>query len=129
LAVDTGSSLGVETDLARTVVRLAEEPRPGLTIRASAEAAPGLTAARGSTLGTRQVDELSAGFTETATTLGGEGTILERLQTIEATMRDEWELDPQAPGGGQQLNLIQRFVEETGRGTEEQFVTAFVLLA
>ena len=34
-----------------------------------------------------------------------------------------------ASGSGQQLALIQRFVETTNRGTEEQFVTAFVLLA
>ena len=33
------------------------------------------------------------------------------------------------PGGGQQLALIERFIVDTHRGTHEQFVTAFVLLA
>lgn len=40
-----------------------------------------------------------------------------------------WDLDDDAPGAGQQLNLIERFVSTTNRGTRAQFVTAFVLLA
>ncbi len=43
-------------------------------------------------------------------------------------MRDDWQLDPSAPGGGQQLTLIERFIDDTQRGTREQFVTAFVLM-
>ena len=44
-------------------------------------------------------------------------------------MRDDFSLDPGAPGGGMQLALIQRFLTETRRGNAEQFATAFVLLA
>ena len=44
-------------------------------------------------------------------------------------MHDTWRLDRNAPGGGQQLALIDRFVSDTNQGTEEQFVTGFVLLA
>jgi transglutaminase-like putative cysteine protease len=129
LSVDTGSSMGVETDVDRTVVRLTEPPRSGLTISASAEVAPGPAASRLATVATRQVDEIARGFTQTATEMAGDGTVLEQLQLIETTMQDEWDLDNDAPGSGQQLNLIQRFVETTHRGTQEQFVTAFVLLA
>jgi hypothetical protein len=129
LTVDTGSSMGVETDLDRTVVRLTEPPRPGLTIKASAEVAPGSAASRLGTVATRQVDEIARGFTQTATDMAGDGTVLEQLHAIETTMHDEWQLDDGAPGGGQQLKLIERFVENTKRGTAEQFVTAFVLLA
>lgn len=130
LSVDTGSSKGVETDLDRTVVRLAEPPRAGLTIRASSDVGPGPAASRVGTVATRQVDEISRGFTQTAKELGGNtGTVLERLRAIEATMHDDWELDSDAPGGGQQLKLIQHFVDDTKRGTREQFVTAFVLMA
>ena len=54
--------------------------------------------------------------------------MIERLQRIEQTMRTDWQLDRTAPGGGQQLALLERFATETQRGTGEQFVTAFVLL-
>jgi hypothetical protein len=129
LSVDTGSSAGVETDLDRTVVRLIEPPRSGLMISASAEVAPGPAASRLGTVATRQIDEIARGFTEAATEMAGEGTVLEQLHAIESTMREEWQLDRDASGSGQQLKLIQIFVEDTKRGTEEQFATAFVLLA
>ncbi len=129
LDVDTDSAMGVETDLGRTVVRLTEDPRPGLTISATAEIAPGTAAAQAAAIGTRQVDEISAGFTDLARSMAGDGTILEQLQAIEDTMHDTWRLDRNAPGGGQQLALIDRFVSDTNQGTEEQFVTGFVLLA
>jgi hypothetical protein len=128
LSVDTGSSMGVETDVDRTVVRLTEPPQRGLMISASADVAPGPAAARLGTVATRQIDEIAAGFTKAATEMAGDGTVLEKLHTIETKMRD-WQKDSRAPGSGQQLTLIQRFVETTKRGTEEQFVTAFVLLA
>jgi hypothetical protein len=78
---------------------------------------------------TRQVDDISGGFAELATNLAGDGTIDARLRRIERAMREDWQLDPGAPGSGQQLALIDRFVNDTRRGTTEQFVTAFVLLA
>ena len=129
LSVDTDSSTGVETDLERTVVRLSQPPRTGLTIHASADVGPGPAAARTGIVATRQVDEISRGFTRTATDMAGSGTVLERLRAIEAEMHDTWLLDRNAQGGGQQLKLIQHFVDDTKRGTDEQFVTAFVLLA
>jgi hypothetical protein len=129
LSVDTDSSTGVETDLERTVVKLSQPPRAGLTIRASADVGPGPAAARAGIVATRQVDEISRSFTRTATDMAGSGTVLEQLRAIEAEMRDTWLLDRDAPGSGQQLKLIQHFVDDTKRGTDEQFVTAFVLLA
>lgn len=129
LSVDTGSPAGVETDLDRTVVRLSEPPRPGLTIRAAADVGPSPAAARVATVATRQVDEISRGFTRTATELAGSGTLLEQLHSIESQMHDKWLLDSNAPGSGQQLKLIQHFVDDTKRGTAEQFATAFVLMA
>jgi transglutaminase-like putative cysteine protease len=125
LSIDTD----VETDLDRIVVRLAEPPRPGTTLRAVSEVAPTVVAARTTAFSTRQVDDVAATFSELAANLAGDGTVLEQLQRIERTMAEDWQLDPSAPGGGQQLALIDRFVTDTRRGTEEQFVTAFVLLA
>jgi hypothetical protein len=129
LSVDTGSEKGVETDLDRTVVRLAEDPRPGLTIDASAETAPVDAVARAATIGTRQVDDVARGFTDVARSLAGDGTVLEQLESIERTMHERWSLDDDAPGSGQQLALLELFVNETERGTQEQFASAFVLMA
>jgi hypothetical protein len=44
-------------------------------------------------------------------------------------MRDDFVLADNAPGGGLQRALIERFLRDTQRGTTEQFATAFVLLA
>jgi hypothetical protein len=124
LTVDTS----VETDLDRVVVRTLERPTTGLTVLVQSEVALTSRAGLSELVGFRQVDEIAAGFSEQASVIAGEGYIVEQLRRIEAEMRDEWELDPDAPGGGQQLALIKRFIEDTNRGTKEQFVTAFVLL-
>lgn len=127
LRVDAGD-LGIETDAERTVVRLAEVPTADLLIRVESEVAPTAEAADDTLIATRQVDEIANSFLANAEEIGGDGTILERLRTIESTMRG-WDLDEDAPGAGQQLTLIDRFVTETNRGTRAQFVTAYVLLA
>ena len=119
----------VQTDPARTVVQLDDRPTVGLVVPVTALVAPSRAGIDGATLGVLAVDEISAGFTEEANNLGGDGTVVERLETIEATMRDDFSLDPGAPGGGMQLALVQRFLTETRRGNAEQFATAFVLLA
>ncbi|MGH9134129.1 MAG: transglutaminase domain-containing protein [Ilumatobacteraceae bacterium] len=119
----------VETDPARTVVRLVDRPTIGLVVPITAGVAPDRAEVAGAPLGVRPVDEIAAGFTDLATNLAGGGTVLERLDAIEASMRDEFALDSGAPGGGLQLALIERFLTETRRGNSEQFVTAFVLLA
>lgn len=121
-------SADVETDTGRTVVRMIDRPEPGDTVQALAEAPPSTAAAANARFASRQIDELSGAFTELAENIAGEGDELQRLQQIESTMRD-WELDPGAAGSGQQMFFIERFVTETRRGTREQFVSAFVLLA
>ena len=122
------ASIDVETDLARVVVRALERPSIGATVDVESEVA--LTS-RSSLIGpvsTRQVDELAQGFSDQAARLAGDGTVLDQLRRIESTLRDDWQLDQAAPGGGQQLALLERFVTDTNRGTREQFVTAFVLM-
>ncbi len=115
----------VETDVGRVAVRLIDRPSPGTVVRAESEIAPSVTAA--TSVATRQVDEIAGTFSERARSIAGEGTVVEQLRALETSMR-EWRLDSSAPGGGQQLALIERFVTVTERGTREQFVTAFVLL-
>lgn len=122
LSIDTPA----ETDVDRVVVRLTDRPEPGTTIRTASLVAP--RSMQGGVVASRSIDEVAGTFTERAAALAGEGTIDERLRSIERTMRADWRLDSAAPGGGQQLALIERFVTDTQRGTREQFVTAFVLL-
>jgi transglutaminase-like putative cysteine protease len=119
----------VQTDPARTVVQLVDRPVVGLPVAVTALVTPGLAGVGNAPLGIRPVDEISAGFTDLANNLGGTGTVLERLEAIEDALRNDYALDPGAPGGGMQLALIQRFLTVTHRGNAEQFATAFVLLA
>lgn len=123
----------VTTDLDRVAVRLRDTPGPGTSITVEAEIAPTLASVTERPTNpflARPVDEIAQTFTDQARNLGGDETdsVLGQLRAIEATMRTEWVLDRDAPGGGQQLALLERFVAETRRGTHEQFVTAFVLL-
>ena len=122
------ASIDVETDLGRVVVRPLETPEVDDVVLMSSEVAPTSRSALSEEVSNRQVDDVAEGFGDRARDLAGGGTVVEQLRRIESTMRDEWQLDPSAPGGGQQLALIERFVVETNRGTREQFVTAFVLL-
>ncbi len=121
VAIDTA----VETDADRTVLRLVD--RPSGSIEVAANLAP--AAAGGVALATREIDDSVSGLTELAEQLGGEGTTIERLDRIAATMRDEFVLDSGVQGGGLQRALLERFLRDTRRGTAEQFAASYVLLA
>ncbi len=124
----TGGDSPLQSDSGRTTVGLLARPQPGEQLTVRAERVPTGDARRTDGADTRQVDDLAAEFTDAARGLAGTGTVLEQLAQIESTMGDEWQLDSRAPGG-QQLTLLQQFITESHRGTEDQFVTAFVLLA
>jgi transglutaminase-like putative cysteine protease len=119
----------VATDAGRTVVQLVERPAVGDAVEITAGIASERDDVDGEAVSTRPVDEIAATFTELATELAGEGTVLDQLDVLAATMAEEFVLDSGAPGGGLQLALIERFLNETRRGNEQQFVTSFVLLA
>lgn len=121
----------VETDPARTVVRLTDRPEPGDVIDVVSNITPELTGVTSPTAAAREVDGNVAGLTGLAQTLaaGSDGTVIGQLETIEAAMRDDFVLDSEAPAGGLQQVLIDRFLRDTRRGNREQFATGFVLLA
>lgn len=118
----------VETDIDRTVVRLAER-RGTEPFSVTAEIAPSMALAQVSGIASRPVDDSVTSLNEFAANLAGDGTVLEQLRQIESTMRDDWTLQSDAPGGGLQRTLIERFIRDTQRGTAEQFATSYVLLA
>ncbi len=119
----------IETDQQRTIVRLLTRPDPDEEIRVTSNRTAQAGADGPVQIASRPVDETSSGLTELAETLAGDGTVLDRLRTIEQTMRNEFVLETDAPGGGLQRALIERFLRDTERGNAEQFTTSFVLLA
>jgi transglutaminase-like putative cysteine protease len=119
----------VETDDDRTVVRLPRPPVPGTVVGLAANVSPTFEDATRTGLAPRLVDESTAGFSELARALAGEGTPLEQIAQLERTMQDDFVRDSNVQGGGLQLALIERFLRDTQRGTPEQFATGFVLLA
>lgn len=119
----------VETDVARVAVRVAPAPSVGDVVLVDSEVAPTIAALDTMVIAARPVDDRAATFTDRAELLAGAGSPPEQLGRIARTMREQWDLDPQAPGGGQQQALLERFVTDTQRGTREQFVAAFVLMA
>ncbi len=125
ISIDTD----VLTDLSRVVVRAADPLGAGTTFQAVAERPPTAGEASNTSVAIRPVDDISATFAETARELGGDGTALEQLQRMAATMSSDWRLDSSSAAGGQPAALLQRFNDETNRGTAEQFVGAYVLMA
>ncbi len=119
----------VETDAERTVVRLAERPTPGDVIDIIANTPASASDAVTTGVATRVVDESSAGLSQLAAGLAGDGADLERLSRLETTLREDFVLDSNVQGGGLEQALIDRFLRDTQRGTAEQFATSFVLLA
>ncbi|MGI9645923.1 MAG: DUF3488 and transglutaminase-like domain-containing protein [Ilumatobacteraceae bacterium] len=119
----------IETDEQRTIVRLLTRPGPDEEIRVTSN----VTGQAGSDgqlqIASRPIDESVSGLTELAETLAGDGTVQDRLRAIEQTMRNDFVLETDAPGGGLQRALIERFLRDTERGNAEQFTTSFVLLA
>ena len=118
----------IQTDLNRVIVQLTESAPAGTTLGLVAELAPTADAVTPAAIVVHEVNEIEAVFTEAATDLAGNGEALSRLQRLEQELRG-WQLDRRAPGAGQQLKLLEQFVNDTRRGTDEQFVSAFVLLA
>jgi hypothetical protein len=119
----------VETDAERTVVRLAERPTAGEVVGVVANAPVATSAAAGIGVANRLVDESASGLTQLAEGLAGDGNSIDRLRQLETTMRDDFVLDNDVQGGGLEQALIDRFLRDTQRGTNEQFATSFVLLA
>ena len=120
----------VETDPDRTIVRLAERPVPGEVVGIVSNVAPDSTTVAGGDVAVREVDENVAGLTGLAESLAASRTtVFGQLLAMEATMENRFVLDSDAPAGGLQRILIDRFLRDTRRGNTEQFVTAFVLLA
>lgn len=119
----------IQTDVERTVVRIDEDIDPTSAIGVRSNIVPTRSGLSPDSISAREIDETVSGLSDIAESLAGDGTIVEQLQQIEQRMRDNFVLDSDAPGGGLQRALIERFLRETQRGNAEQFATAFVLLA
>jgi len=125
VSVDTA----VETDVDRTVVRLADRPNPGDIVGIDANLSPNQADTADVGIANLVVDDSTSLFTQLAEGLAGDGTDLERLRRLETTLSNDFVLDNSVQGGGLAQALIERFLRDTQRGTSEQFATSFVLLA
>ena len=77
----------------------------------------------------RQLDEEAAPFSALASTLAGDAlTLVDRLEQLEQGMRDRYRLAANGPVGSN-VGLLHYALENSGSGTPEQFVAAFVLMA
>ena len=125
----------IETDPSRTLVRLIDRPEDGTLVAITARVPPPAAGSDPALVGTREIGDRAGGFTDLATGLAADGggefgdDILGQLFAIEETMREDFVLRSDAPGGGLQQTLIDRFLRDTQRGNAEQFATSFVLLA
>lgn len=119
----------IETDPDRTIVRLTERASPSNPIAVTSTVSPTVASARLSSVGARPIDDNVSGLSEFATNLAGGGSIFEQLSELERVLAEDYALASNAPGGGLQAALIDRFLRDTQRGTAEQFATAYALLA
>jgi hypothetical protein len=126
--VATAVDRSVLTDGERTSLFLDEPLRPGTTVEMSALPFESFDADQRPA--TRPVDDLAAEFSVAATRLAGEGSLGEQLLTLQRVLVEDFSREPLGQrGGGQQLPLIDRFVNTSQRGTAEQFVSSYVLMA
>ncbi|MEM9039376.1 MAG: transglutaminase-like domain-containing protein [Actinomycetota bacterium] len=128
----------IETDLERSLVRLVERPDPEQVVDIVTGIDPQADSIPVGQVGSREIDESVSGLVDFAQQLvadGAEGSasddlsVIEQLQVIERVLSEEYELDQDAAGGGVARALVDRFLRDTERGNQEQFVTGFVLLA
>lgn len=118
----------VSTDASRALVRLEDPPSVGDSVAATVrpfQTAPPPTAS----VRSRPIDAEVADLTDLARAMAGSGTTIEQLRAIEATLHDDYALTTDPSGDGVQQALIERFLHDSKRGTAEQFVVGFVLLA
>ncbi len=119
----------IQTDSDRTLVRLTERPDRDAPFVVEAAPEPDRDDVPPGVIGTREVDESVSALQSLAEQLAGDGSVLDQLDQLARVMRNDYLLDPGAPGGGLQRALLDRFLRDTRRGNEEQFVSGFVLLA
>jgi len=119
----------VETDAARTVVRLVERPEVGDVVGVVANLPPSRADTVGATVTSRLIGDDVSTLSDLAAGLAGDGSPLDKLTHLESTMRTDFDLDEGVPGGGLQRAFVETFLRDTQRGNTEQFVTGFVLLA
>jgi hypothetical protein len=124
----------IETDTARTIVRLADRPSTDDVIELTSRVEPLIVESDPGQIGILEIDENAIGLTELATALVEDGgaspsnDLLTQLLAIESVMSEDFVLRSDASGGGLQRALIDRFLRDTQRGNAEQFTTGFVLL-
>jgi hypothetical protein len=117
----------VETDSQRRVVSVIGTSRPATTVFVVEPFATFDPAAAGS-VGKIKPTDIENSFKSLASTIAPTGTLAEQVAKLASTLRDDYTLNDETPGGVQQ-RLVDGFLRNTKVGNHDQFVTGFVLLA
>jgi transglutaminase-like putative cysteine protease len=121
------STSPVESDAKRRVVRIIGTERPAVTVF-TVEPLPDFDPGTADLLPTIQATDIENSFKTLAASMAESGTIAEKIARLAATLRDDYTLNVDTPGGVQQ-NLVNTFLRNTKVGNAAQFVSGFVLLA
>jgi transglutaminase-like putative cysteine protease len=119
------SDLSLATDVDRTLFRVLPGARSGDIEVVRVDDLPATFSGR---VGSVQPSEAEQSFSQVAISLAGAGSPAEKITTLSDRMRTDFELDDSV-GGGMQQPLLTLFLNDTRRGTTEQFVSGFVLMA
>ena len=119
----------VGSDADRSVLAL-DEPLPtGATVRISYVPSPARSEVAVVATSRRQLDEQAAPLATLAASLAGEEAgLAERLDQLEAALRDGYLLEPNASASSN-IGLLEYALEDARQGSAEQFVAGFVLMA
>ena len=121
------STSPVEAGVERRVISIIGDQRPVQTVF-TVEPLATFDPEASVSLPTVQPTDLESSYEQLARQYAGDGTVPEQVAALAKTLHDSYTLNPDV-GGGVQQNVIDTFLKSRKVGTEEQFLTGFVLLA
>jgi hypothetical protein len=121
------STSPVEAGRERRVISIIGDQRPAETVF-TVEPLATFDPEASVSLRTVQPTDLESSYEQLARQYAPDGTVPEQVAALAKTMHDSFTLNHDVAGGVQQ-NVIDTFLKSRKVGTEEQFLTGFVLLA
>ena len=121
------SKVPLETDTDRRLFRVADPTDLG-PITLGVVPMPSFSAGFDDPLVQLRPTEAELEYSLLARSLAGSGSLADQANALASRLLSDFALDPTL-SGGLQRKLIDSFLRDTRSGTEEQFVTGFVLMA
>jgi len=121
------STSPVAAGLERRVISIIGDERPTQTVF-TVEPLPTFDPKTAGDLPTVQPTDIESSYQSIAKGYAPDGTLAEQVAALAKKLHDDFTLSNDAAGGGQQ-ERINKFLQDSRVGNEEQFLTGFVLLA